>query len=320
MTRSNDKIAKLNENRHLKLSGKSPEKRERFLRHGRPHAHAHGAWRKAVKLFIRRNSRLCTGLGMLMVLLFIAATAGVFSPYDPQALSHDMVAPPGAAHPLGTDGLGRDVLSIILHGSRISLLVGFTAAVISAIVGTLLGVTAGYWGGRVDALVGEFINAFMMMPTFFLILIVIALFGSGIGKVMIVIGLTGWTGNAKVMRAQAMSLRNRTFVKAAQAIGESRGRIMFAHIIPNGIMPVIANTAMGVCTAIMTESSLSFLGLGDPNVVSWGQLIYNGKAYITNGWWICVYGGLAIVFTVITFYLIGDGINILLNPKLRNVM
>jgi peptide/nickel transport system permease protein len=314
MTKYNDKLAKLNERRHLKLSDKSLGRRERNGRGG------HVSVKKALKFFIRHNGRFCVGIGMLIVLLFVAATADLFSPYDPQALSADMVASPGAAHPLGTDGLGRDVLSIILHGSRISLLVGLTAAIISAIVGTILGVTAGYWGGKVDTIVGEFINAFMMMPTFFLILIVIALFGSGIGKVMLVIGLTGWTGNAKVMRAQAMSLRNRTFVKAAQAIGESKARIMFAHIIPNGIMPVIANTAMGVCTAIMTESSLSFLGLGDPNIVSWGQLVYNGKAYITSGWWMCVYGGLAIVFTVITFYLIGDGINILLNPKLRNVI
>ena len=221
---------------------------------------------------------------------------------------------------MGTDGLGRDVLSIIIHGSRVSLMVGISAAMISAVVGTLLGVVAGYFGGRIDTVVGEFINAFMMMPTFFLILIVIALFGSGMEKVMVVIGLTGWTGNAKIMRAQAMSLRGRTFVRAAEAIGESRLRIMVSHIIPNGIFPVVANTAMGVCAAIMTESSLSFLGLGDPNVISWGQLIFNGKAYITNGWWMCVFGGLAIVYTVITFFMIGDGLNILMNPKLRNLI
>ena len=270
--------------------------------------------------FVKRNPHLCAGIVMLLLLLLVAAFAAQLAPHDPSAISVNMVAPPGGNHPMGTDGLGRDVLSIIIHGSRVSLMVGISAAMISAVVGTLLGVVAGYFGGRIDTVVGEFINAFMMMPTFFLILIVIALFGSGMEKVMVVIGLTGWTGNAKIMRAQAMSLRGRTFVRAAEAIGESRLRIMVSHIIPNGIFPVVANTAMGVCAAIMTESSLSFLGLGDPNVISWGQLIFNGKAYITNGWWMCVFGGLAIVYTVITFFMIGDGLNILMNPKLRNLI
>ena len=270
--------------------------------------------------FIKRNPHLCTGIAMLLLLLLVAAFATQLAPHDPNEISVNMAASPGGSHPMGTDGLGRDVLSIILHGSRVSLMVGISAAMISAVVGTLLGVVAGYFGGKIDTIVGEFINAFMMMPTFFLILIVIALFGSGMEKVMVVIGLTGWTGNAKIMRAQAMSLRGRTFIRAAEAVGESRLRIMVSHIIPNGIFPVVANTAMGVCTAIMTESSLSFLGLGDPNVISWGQLIFNGKAYITNGWWMCVFGGLAIVYTVITFFMIGDGLNILMNPKLRNLI
>ena len=274
----------------------------------------------AMRLFIRRNKRLVLGLVMLALLAIVAAAAPALAPRDPGAISSDMVAPPSAQHPLGTAGLGRDVLSILIYGSRSSLMVGVTAALIAAVVGTLIGVVAGYFGGKADALIGEFINAFMMMPTFFLILIVIALFGSGMGKVMVVIGLTSWTGNAKIMRAQAMSLRARTFVLAAEAVGESRLRIMFTHIIPNGIFPIVANTAMGVCAAIMTESSLSFLGLGDPNIVSWGQLIFDGKAYITSGWWMCVFGGLAIVYTVIAFFMIGEGLNLLMNPKLRNVV
>jgi peptide/nickel transport system permease protein len=273
-----------------------------------------------VRLFIRRNRRLCLGIAMLLILLFVALFAPMLSPHDPTAISTDMVVAPDARYPLGTDGLGRDVLSILLYGSRTSLAVGVTAAMLAAVVGTMIGVLAGYFGGKVDTFIGEFINAFMMMPTFFLILIVIALFGSGMGKVMVVIGLTSWTGNAKIMRAQAMSLRARTFVRAAEAVGESRLSIMFSHIIPNGIFPIVANTTMGVCAAIMTESSLSFLGLGDPNVVSWGQLIFNGKAYIISGWWMCLFGGMAIVYTVITFFMIGEGLNLLMNPKLRSVV
>lgn len=273
-----------------------------------------------VRMFLKRNKRLCLGLVMLALLVLVAAAAPALAPRDPGAISADMVVRPGTQYPLGTDGLGRDVLSILIYGSRSSLMVGITAALIAAVVGTMIGVVAGYFGGKVDALIGEFINAFMMMPTFFLILIVIALFGSGMSKVMVVIGLTSWTGNAKIMRAQAMSLRSRTFVLAAEAVGESRLRVMFTHIIPNGIFPVVANTAMGVCAAIMTESSLSFLGLGDPNIVSWGQLIFDGKAYITSGWWMCVFGGCAIVYTVIAFFMIGEGLNVWMNPKLRSVV
>lgn len=270
--------------------------------------------------FARTNPRLLAGFVMIGILLFVAIFASILSTHDPRQISVNMVAPPSQDHFLGTDGLGRDVFSIVLHGTRASLMVGITAALISALVGIVLGVIAGYFGGKADTVIGEFINAFMMMPTFFLVLIVVALFGSGMTNVMIVLGLTGWTANAKIMRAQAMSLRNRTFVKAASAIGESRPRIIFTHIIPNGIYPIISNTAMGVCTAIMTEASLSFLGLGDPNIVSWGQLIANGRHFITTGWWICVFGGVALVYTVLSFFLIGDGISILVNPKLRNVV
>lgn len=170
-----------------------------------------------------------------------------------------------------------------------------------------------------DAILGELINVFMMMPTFFLVLIVVALFGSGLFNVMVVMGLTSWVGNAKLMRAQAMSLRQRTFVRSAEAIGESRLSILFRHVVPNGIFPIIANTTMGIASAILTESSLAFLGLGDPNVISWGQVIQSGKSYLTNGWWICLFGGLAIIYTVVTFYLVGDGLNRVLSPKLRNL-
>lgn len=155
----------------------------------------------ACRRFIKRNPRLFTGLFLLALLLFVAAAAPLLAPHDPTEISAQLVMPPSAEHLLGTDNLGRDVLSILIFGSRASLMVGITAAVIAAVVGTLLGVVAGYFGGKVDLVVGEFINAFMMMPTFFLVLIIIALFGSGMFKVMVVIGLTGWTGNANHARA-----------------------------------------------------------------------------------------------------------------------
>lgn len=268
---------------------------------------------------ICRNSQLKIGLFMLLILLFVAAFAPIISPYNAYFMSDDLVVPPSGKHLLGTNGLGQDVCSMLIYGSRTSLVVGVTAALIAGIIGTLLGGVAGYCGGKVDAVLGELINVFMMMPTFFLVLIVVSLFGSSLFNVMVVMGLTSWVGNAKLMRAQAMSLRERTFIKSAEAIGESRLSILFRHVIPNGIFPIIANTTMGIASAILTESSLAFLGLGDPNIISWGQIIQSGKSYLTNGWWICLFGGLAIIYTVVTFYLIGDGLNRVLSPKLRNL-
>jgi len=268
---------------------------------------------------IRGNTQLKIGLVLLCILLLTALLAPLLAPYAPFFLSDDLVAAPSRTHPLGTDGLGRDVLSMLIFGARTSLVVGITAAFIAGVIGTLLGGVAGYFGGRTDAVLGELINIFMMMPTFFLVMIVVALFGSGLFNVMVVMGLTSWVVNAKLMRAQAMSLRQRTFIRSAEAIGESRLSILFRHVIPNGIFPIIANTTMGIASAILTESSLAFLGLGDPNIISWGQVIQSGKSYLTNGWWICLFGGLAIIYTVVTFYLIGDGLNRVLSPKLRDL-
>jgi peptide/nickel transport system permease protein len=206
---------------------------------------------------------------------------------------------------------------MIIYGSRTSLTVGIVTAVISAVIGVLVGAFSGYYGGTLDRVVSEVINIFLMLPTFFLILIIVALFGSSMLNVMIVIGLTSWPGNARLMRVQALSLRQRTFVMSAIAVGETKRQIVYRYIIPNGIFPVIANTTMGIGGAILTEAALSFLGLGDPNVISWGQLVYQGKSYLTSGWWVSTFSGLAIVIIVLIFYLIGDGLDGILNPKLK---
>lgn len=274
--------------------------------------------RNAINI-ISKNPQAKIGCIMLSILLIVALIGPLIAPYDPYTLSDDMVSSPSSKYLLGTDGLGRDVLSMIIYGTRTSLFVGFVAAIIAGIIGTLLGGISGFYGGKIDSVIGEMINIFMMMPTFFLILIVVALFGSGLFNVMIIIGLTTWVGNAKLMRAQAMTIRERTFIKSAESIGFSKISILFNNIIPNGVFPIIANTTMGISGAILTESSLAFLGLGDPNVISWGQIIQSGKSYLVSGWWICTFSGLAIIFTVITFYLIGDGLNRILSPKIRNL-
>ena len=268
--------------------------------------------------FSNRNLRI--GFVMLICLILVAIFAEQIGGSDPKTIYDEVLAAPGeAGYLLGTDGLGRDLFALLIHGSRTSLLIGFVAASISAVVGTLLGGLSGYFGGKLDAVVNEIMNMFMMTPTFFLILIIIALFGSSIINVMVVIGLTSWTGNARLMRAQAISIKQRTFVKSAKALGQKNIVILFKHIIPNGIFPIIANTTMNISSSILTEAGLSFLGLGDPHVISWGQIIYSGTVYLPDSWWICTFSGVAIILTVYTFFMIGDGLNRVLSPKLSTL-
>ena len=262
------------------------------------------------------DRQFTAGVVLLLVLLFMVVSAQWISPEDPYVYGPDVLAAPGQdGHILGTNNLGQDILSMLIYGVRTSLAVALVSALISAAIGILVGGVAGFFGGKIDAVVSEIINIFMMIPTFFLILLVIALFGSSITNVMICIGLTTWPSNARLMRAQALSLRQRTFVNAARAMGESRLQILFKYIIPNGVFPVIANTTLGMSGAILTEAGLSFLGLGDPSIISWGQMIYSGKSYITTAWWISVFAGMMIVVTVLTFYLLGDGLNHVLDPR-----
>jgi len=263
-----------------------------------------------------KDTQLRIGVIAILVLILVMIFRPVLMTVDPYYYGPDILAAPGEnGHILGTNKLGQDIYSMLIEGIMVSLQVAVISAMISGILGVLIGGISGYFGGKVDTVVSEIINIFMMLPTFFLILLIIALFGNSILNVMVVIGLTTWPSNAKLMRAQALSLRERTFVKSAIAMGETKIQILLKYIIPNGIFPVVANTTMGMAWAILTEASLSFLGLGDPNVISWGQMIYDGKAYLTSAWWISTFAGLAIVLTVIIFYFLGDGLNHVLNPK-----
>lgn len=276
-----------------------------------------------MKQFFKRCWQAFKGDGQLrfgvigvLVLLFIIVMAKVLAPHDPYSFEFVRLLPPGSeGHFLGTNHMGQDMLSMLIYGVRTSLKVALISALISGALGVLIGGVGGFLGGWVDQVVSEIINIFLMIPTFFLILLIIALFGNSIANVMIVIGITTWPGNAKLMRAQALSLRERTFVNSARALGETKSQILFKYILPNGIFPVVANTTRGMAGAILTEASLSFLGLGDPNIISWGQIIYQGKSYITSAWWIAAFSGIAVILTVIVFYMLGDGLNHVLNPK-----
>jgi peptide/nickel transport system permease protein len=262
-------------------------------------------------------SPLRLGLILFALILFTAVFATVLAPYDPMELTGDILAAPGSAHPLGTDSYGRDLLSRVVFGTRTSLLIGFLAAGISGAVGIIIGAVSGYFGGKVDQLLSFVISVFDMTPVFFLILIVIALFGGSITNIVIVIGLTTWTANARLMRAQTVSLRSRAFVSAAETMGEGKWRILLRHVVPNGIYPLIVNTTANISAAILMEASLSFIGLGDTNIISWGQIVLDGRSQLSSGWWVSTFGGLAIVITAWAFFLIGDGLNRFLTPKLQ---
>ena len=264
---------------------------------------------------IIKNRPLVFGLVLLFLLMLTAVFAEIIAPYPPDMLHEAMLQSPSGEHIFGTDGLGRDVFCMVIYGTRISLKVGLFAALLSTVIGTFIGGISGFYGGWMDRILSEVINVFLMIPSFFLILIVLMIYGSNIFNVILVIGLTGWTRTAKLMRAQALSLKDRTFIKAGRTIGESDSSILFRHIIPHGIVPIVADMSLSVSAAILFEAGLAFIGLGDPDNISWGQIMNFGKSYLETGWWICTFSGLFIMFTVLAFHMISEGINNILNGR-----
>ncbi len=266
-----------------------------------------------------KQNGLAVGGGVIVLSLFlIAALAPLLSPHDPDMIDrHHVLASPDIHHPLGTDDLGRDVLSRMIFGARISLAVGFVAVGISTIIGMILGALAGYYSGWTDRIIMRFIDIMLSIPTFFLILAVIAFIGPSIWNIMIVIGLTSWMGVSRLVRAEFLSLKEREFVLAARAIGASDSRIIFRHVMINSMAPVFVSAVLGVAGAVLTESALSFLGIGvQPPTPSWGNILSLGKDYIELAWWLSVFPGLAILITVLGYYLLGEGIRDSIDPRL----
>jgi peptide/nickel transport system permease protein len=259
--------------------------------------------------------------GSIIVIAFFAVSllAPWIAPYDPGAIDLKLVLmPPSAAHLLGTDQLGRDVLSRMIWGAKISLKVGFAATGLAIFIGTILGAIAGYYGRWVDAVIMRFVDIMLCFPTFFLILAVIAFLEPSIWNIMIVIGLTGWMGITRLVRADFTSLRERDFVLAARGIGAGDLRIILIHILPNAMASVLVAATLGVAGAILTESALSFLGIGvQPPTPSWGNILTAGKDNIDIAWWLSLYPGLAILLTVLGYNLLGEGIRDSLDPRLR---
>ena len=266
-----------------------------------------------------KNKMAVAGSIVVMLLFAVSLLAPWIAPYDPSTIDlKHVLAPPSFGHPLGTDQLGRDVLSRMIWGARISLKVGFVATGIAMLIGTILGAASGYYGRWVDATIMRFVDIMLCFPTFFLILAVIAILEPSIWNIMIVIGLTGWMGITRLVRADFISLKERDFVSAARVIGASDFRLIFVHILPNAMASVLVATTLGIAGAILTESALSFLGIGvQPPIPSWGNILTAGKDNIDIAWWLSLYPGLAILITVLGYNLLGEGIRDSLDPRLR---
>ena len=264
----------------------------------------------------RSSKTAMLGLAIMICSCAITITPTVVSPYNPYDMSALAFLPPGRQHPFGTDNLGRDVLSRVIWGTRVSLAFGFVVAGMSLMLGVILGAIPGYFGGLIDDVFSRFFEVYLMIPSLFLIILVTAIFGTNIMFTMAIVGLTMWPSNARITRAQVLTLKDRAFVQAAKCTGAGHLRIIFTHILPNGIYPVIVNSTLQMGSAILTEASLSFLGLGDVNHVSWGQIIFTAQNYFATAWWMAVFPGIAILALVLAFNLIGDGINLAMNPRL----
>lgn len=266
------------------------------------------------------NPLALAGFVIIVAVLLLALFAPFIAPFDPDAIDvKGILLAPSPQHLMGTDGLGRDVFSRMLFGARISLLVGIVAVGIATVIGVILGAISGYYRGWVDICIMRLVDVMLSIPTFFLILAVIAFLTPSIWNIMIVIGLTSWMGVTRMVRAEFLSLRNREFVMASQTLGAKDGRLIFRHLLPNSLTPIIVSSVLGVASAVLIESGLSFLGLGvQAPQASWGNILTDGKEYIQFAWWLSLFPGLAILVTVLGYNLLGEGLRDALDPRSSN--
>lgn len=265
---------------------------------------------------LRRQRVPLLALGLLAILGAGSALAPTILPRDPNAMTGDTLSPVSAAHPFGADYLGRDVLTRMAYGIKVSFIVGVAVAAIAMSTGLVCGLTAGYYGGWVEHLLMRMADALLILPGFFLALIVAFLFGGRLFTVIMLLGLTGWPQIARIARAEVLSLKTTEFVESARAVGASNLRILLREILPNALPPVLALMALLMSYGILSEASLSFLGVGDPNVISLGGMLSNGLQYATTAWWVPTFPGAAIFLLVLLLNIIGDGLSVVLNPSI----
>jgi peptide/nickel transport system permease protein len=290
------------------------------VRGRRAAARGDSQWAIAARQF-KRNRLALVGLGIVVLLYLVALLAPLIAPFDPIAqndIARTGFQPPGGTNLLGTDRFGRDVLSRIIYGSRISLSIGFIATAISITIGTLFGAAAGFFSGKVDAAIMRFTDMVLAFPRLVLLIMIVALFDASIAVIIIVLGLTQWPGTTRIVRGDVLSLREREFIHAAHALGMSRARIVLRHLIPNVLAPVIVAATLGIGNTIVMEAGLSFLGLGvQPPTPTWGSMVAEGRDNLLGAWWVATFPGLTIVLVVLAFNLVGDGLRDALDPRLR---
>jgi len=292
----------------------------RRLRRPRGRAEGVSQWRLVYRRFMR-NRVARAGLGLVVALYCVAILAPLLAPHDPNA-QNDIVRTrylaPNPEYPLGTDKFGRDVLSRIIYGARISLSIGFIAVGLAITVGTMLGAVAGYFGGAVEWVIMRSVDVLIAFPRLFIVLTLIAVYSPQIWLIIAVLGLTGWMAVARLVRGQILSLKQQEFMQATRALGLPHLRVIVRHVLPNTLSPVIVAATLMIGDVILTEAVLSFLGLGvQPPTASWGNIINQGRDNLLGAWWIATFPGLAIVLTVVSYNLLGDGLRDALDPRLK---
>ena len=266
----------------------------------------------------KRNRSVVAGLVILLLVILMAATAHLIYPDDPFRLAGQSMSPPGEnGFLLGSDSLGRDVAAGIAHGAKTSLLIGLLATIVAVGFGTIMGGLAGYYGGRIDDLLMRTTEMFQTIPSFVFAILLVAIMKPSIESIVIAIAVVSWPAVARLVRGEFLSLKNREFVQACHTIGMGDIRIMLGEILPNCLSPIIVIGSLMVATAILIESGLAFLGLGDPNIMSWGFQVGAGRTLLRSAWWVVTFPGIAILITVLAINLVGEGLNDALNPRLR---
>ena len=265
----------------------------------------------------RKNVGAVVGLVIIVFFCAVGLAAPIIAPNPTKVGVGPRFVPPSWEFPMGTDNLGRDMFQGVISGARISLLVGFSAAGTSMIIGVIVGAVSGYLGGRVDAIMMRITEYFQIVPSFFLALIMVTLLGGNVWNVVIVISVLSWPRVARLIRAQFLSLKEKEFIEAARAVGESTRYIIFGEILINALPPAIVNSSLEVGRAIIVEAGLSFIGLGDPNKISWGYLLRNAQEFLRTAWWMAFFPGACIFLLVTALNLVGDGLNDVLNPRLK---
>lgn len=266
-----------------------------------------------------KNKMAFSGAIFIAVMLLFAFFAPAIATHDPTEVdTRSILMGPSRDHIFGTDMLGRDIFSRIVYGSRISLLIGFIAVGIAVLIGIFFGSIAGYYGGKIDSVIMRFVDIMLCFPTLFLILAVIAILEPSIFNIMAVIGATSWMGVARLIRAEILTLKEREFVLASKVMGGRPWWIIFKHLIPNAIGPILVSATLGIGGAILVESALSFLGIGvQPPIPSWGNILMDGKSTLGVAWWLTIFPGIFIMFTVLAYNLLGEGLRDMLEPRMR---